>query len=44
MAISVFDLCKKGSVYGCLRNISNTMGAGSSVVVECENVLFLSLG
>jgi hypothetical protein len=34
MTISVYDLRKQGSA----------MGAGSSVVVECENVLLLSLG
>jgi hypothetical protein len=29
---------------GVFGNKSNTTGAGSSVVVECENVLLLSLG
>jgi hypothetical protein len=32
-------------VSGCVfGNKNNAMGAGSSVVVECENVLLLSLG
>jgi hypothetical protein len=38
------DLRKKGKGVGVFRNKSNAMGAGSSVVVECENVLLLSFG
>jgi hypothetical protein len=44
MAISVFDLCKKGKCVGVFGNKSNAMGAGSSVVVEYENVLLPSFG
>ena len=44
MAISVFDLRKKGKCVGVFGNKSNATGAGSSVVVECENVLLLSFG
>jgi hypothetical protein len=44
MAISVFDLRKKGKGVGVFGNKSNATGAGSSVVVECENVLLLSFG
>ena len=39
MEISVFDLCKNGKCVGVFGNKSNATGAGSSVVVECENVL-----
>jgi hypothetical protein len=31
-------------VWGVFGNENNATGAGSSVVVECENVLLLSLG
>jgi hypothetical protein len=44
VAISVFKLRKKGKCVGVFENKSNTTGVGSSVVVECENVLLLSLG
>jgi hypothetical protein len=45
MTISVYDLHKQGNVcVGVFGNENNAMGAGSSVVVECENVLLLSLG
>jgi hypothetical protein len=45
MTISVYDLRKQGSVcVGVFGNESNATGAGSFVVVECENVLLLSLG
>jgi hypothetical protein len=44
MAIGVFKLRKKGKCVGVFGNKSNTTGAGSSVVVECKNVLLLSLG
>jgi hypothetical protein len=45
MTISVYDLGKQRNVcVGVFGNENNTTGAGSSVVVECENVLFLSLG
>jgi hypothetical protein len=44
MTISVFKLRKKGKCVGGFGNKSNTTGAGSSVVVECENVLLLSFG
>jgi hypothetical protein len=43
MAISVFDLHKQESVCGCFGNKNNATGAGSSMVVECENVLLLSM-
>jgi hypothetical protein len=39
MAISVFNLCKKGKCVGVSGNKNNATGAGSSMVVECENVL-----
>jgi hypothetical protein len=42
MEISVFGLRKKGKCVGDFGNKSNATGAGSSVVVECENVLLLS--
>jgi hypothetical protein len=42
MTISVFGLRKKGKCVGDFGNKSNATGAGSSVVVECENVLLLS--
>jgi hypothetical protein len=44
MTISVFDLRKKGNCVGVFGNKSNATGAGSSVVVECENVLLPSFG
>jgi hypothetical protein len=44
MAISVFKLRKKGKCVGGFGNKSNTTRAGSSMVVQCENVLLLSLG
>jgi hypothetical protein len=44
MAISVFNLRKKGECMGVFGNKSCATGAGSSVVVECENVLLLSFG
>jgi hypothetical protein len=44
MAISVFKLRKKGKCVGAFGNKSNTTGVGSLMVVECENVLLLSLG
>jgi hypothetical protein len=45
MTISVYDLRKQGNVcVGVFGNKNNATGAGSSVVVECENVLLLSLG
>jgi hypothetical protein len=41
----VFLVLKKGKkCVGVFVNKSNAMGAGSSVVVECENVLLLSFG
>jgi hypothetical protein len=44
MKISVFDLRKQGNVYvGVFGNENNATGAGSSVVVECENMLLISL-
>jgi hypothetical protein len=42
MTISGFGLSKKGKCVGDFGNKSNATGAGSSVVVECENVLLLS--
>jgi hypothetical protein len=42
MTISVLDLHKKGKCVGVFGNKSNATGAGSLVVVECENVLLLS--
>jgi hypothetical protein len=45
MTISVYDLRNQGNVcVGVFGNENNATGAGSSVVVECENVLLLSLG
>jgi hypothetical protein len=45
MTISVYDLRKPGNVcVWVFLEMKNATGAGSSVVVECENVLFLSLG
>jgi hypothetical protein len=45
MTISVYDLREQGNVcVGVFGNENNTTGAGSSVVVECENVLLLPLG
>jgi hypothetical protein len=44
MAISVFGLEKREKCVGVFGNKSNATGAGSSVVVECENVLLLSFG
>jgi hypothetical protein len=45
MTISVYDLRKQGNVcLGVFGNENNTTRAGSSVVVECENVLLLPLG
>jgi hypothetical protein len=45
MAISVYDLREQGNVcVSVFGNKNNAMGVGSSVVVECENVLLLSLG
>jgi hypothetical protein len=35
---------KRGECVGVFGNKSNATGAGSSVVVECENVLLLSVG
>jgi hypothetical protein len=44
MTISVYDLRKQGNVcVGVFGNKNNATGAGSSVVVECENVLLISL-
>jgi hypothetical protein len=40
----VFCLHKKGRCVGTFGNKNKAMGAGSSVVVECENVLLLSFG
>jgi hypothetical protein len=45
MTISVYDLREQGNVcVGVFGNENNTTGAGSSVVVECENVLLLPFG
>jgi hypothetical protein len=44
MAISVLIFVNREVCVGVFGNKSNTTGAGSSVVVECENVLLLSLG
>ena len=47
MTISVYDLRKQGNVCVCVGvfgNENNATGAGSSVEVECENMLLLSLG
>jgi hypothetical protein len=44
MAISVFDLRKKGKCVGVFGNKCNATRAGSSMVVECENVILLSFG
>jgi hypothetical protein len=40
-----YDLHQQGNVcVSVFGNENNTMGVGSSVVVECENVLLLPLG
>ena len=44
VVISVFDLRKKGKCVGVFGNKSNATEAGSSVVVECENVPLFSFG
>jgi hypothetical protein len=45
MTVSVYDLHKQGNVWvGVFGNENNATGVGSLVVVECENVLLLSLG
>jgi hypothetical protein len=45
MTISVYDLREQENVcVGVFGNENNATGAGSSMVVECENVLLLSLG
>ena len=45
MTISVYDLRNQGNVcVGVFGNENNATGAGSLVVVECENVLLLSFG
>jgi hypothetical protein len=45
MTISVYDLRKQENMcVGVFGNENNATGAGSSVVVECENVLLLYLG
>jgi hypothetical protein len=45
MTISVYDLRKQGNVRVGVFGIGNSAtGAGSSVVVKCENVLLLSFG
>jgi hypothetical protein len=45
MAISVFVLVKREGVWVFIfGNKNKATGAGSSVVVECENVLLLSFG
>jgi hypothetical protein len=45
MTISVYDLREQGNVcVSVFGNENNTTGAGSLVVVECENVLLLPLG
>jgi hypothetical protein len=44
MAISVLIFVNREGCVGVFGNKSNTTGAGSSVVVECENELLLSLG
>jgi hypothetical protein len=45
MTISVYDLRKQGNVcVSVFGNENNATRAGSSVVVECENMLLLSLG
>jgi hypothetical protein len=42
MTISVYDLCEQGNVcVSVFGNENNATGAGSSVVLECENVLLL---
>jgi hypothetical protein len=43
MAISVLIFINR-EVCVCFGNKNNTTGAGSSVVIECENVLLLSFG
>jgi hypothetical protein len=44
MAISVLIFVNREVCVGAFGNKNNTTGAGSSVVVECENVLLLSFG
>jgi hypothetical protein len=44
MAISVLIFVNREVCVGAFGNKNNTMGAGSSVVVECEIVLLLSFG
>jgi hypothetical protein len=44
MAISVLIFINREVCVGAFGNKNNTTGAGSSVVVECENVLLLSFG
>jgi hypothetical protein len=45
MTISVYDLREQGNMWvGVFGNESNATGGGSSVVVECENMLLLPLG
>jgi hypothetical protein len=44
MTISVLISVNREVCVGVFGNENNAMGAGSSVVVECENVLLLSLG
>jgi hypothetical protein len=44
MAISVLIFVNREGCVGVFGNKSNTTGAGSTVVVECENELLLSLG
>ena len=44
MTISVLFSISRDVCVGVFGNKNNAMGAGSSVVVECENVLLLSLG
>jgi hypothetical protein len=43
MTISVF-VFKKGKCVGAFGNKNKATGAGSSVMVECEHVLYFSLG
>jgi hypothetical protein len=45
MTISVYDLREQGNVcVGVFGNENNATRAGSSMVVECENVLLPPLG
>jgi hypothetical protein len=45
MTISVYDLRKQGNVcVSVFGNENNATGAGTSVLVECEIMLLLSLG